>query len=223
VISYDGIILGAGHNRLTAVACLGLTGRKGLGARVRGSCWRRCRLGPGLPGATSAAFTALTAFWSPCGRRLKPAISSMTMTFGGRWCSCPLDEVLRSTFAKDAICGIVATDALLGAIAHLDGESLPQNICFFYHLIGNGTGDWDDPIGGMGAVTTPVQLLRSRLRRLRDTSVDPRAAFAGTFHTNEGFTQLQRTYAAAAAGSMPGHGAVRDLLPLLVGSEHSGI
>jgi phytoene dehydrogenase-like protein len=28
-----------------------------------------------------------------------------------------------------------------------------QNRCFLYHLIGNGTGEWRVPIGGMGAVT----------------------------------------------------------------------
>jgi phytoene dehydrogenase-like protein len=30
---------------------------------------------------------------------------------------------------------------------------LQQNICFLYHLLGGGTGDWDVPIGGMGAVS----------------------------------------------------------------------
>ena len=28
-----------------------------------------------------------------------------------------------------------------------------QNRCFLYHLIGNGTGEWRVPVGGMGAVT----------------------------------------------------------------------
>jgi phytoene dehydrogenase-like protein len=28
-----------------------------------------------------------------------------------------------------------------------------QNVCFLYHLLGGGTGDWDVPVGGMGAVT----------------------------------------------------------------------
>ena len=31
--------------------------------------------------------------------------------------------------------------------------SLVQNRCFLYHLIGNGTGEWRVPVGGMGAVT----------------------------------------------------------------------
>ena len=195
----------------------------------------------------------------------------------------PLAEVLRSTFASDTIRGIVATDALIGTFADLDGSSLAQNICFLYHLIGNGTGDWDVPVGGMGAVTEAlaaaaatagativtgaevtavdpggtvawsegsaprsatastilsnlapvvlnrllgaagagpveteaapegaqlkVNMLLTRLPRLKDTSVDPRAAFAGTFHINEDFSQLQHSYAAALAGEVP------DLIP----------
>ena len=35
----------------------------------------------------------------------------------------------------------------------MDDPSLIQNRCFLYHLIGNGTGEWRVPIGGMGAVT----------------------------------------------------------------------
>jgi phytoene dehydrogenase-like protein len=49
--------------------------------------------------------------------------------------------------------GVVATDALIGTFARLDDPSLVQNRCFLYHLIGNGTGEWRVPIGGMGAVT----------------------------------------------------------------------
>ncbi|MDQ1535854.1 MAG: hypothetical protein QOE58_247, partial [Actinomycetota bacterium] len=185
--------------------------------------------------------------------------------------------------SNDTVRGIVASDALIGTFADLDSESLAQNICFLYHLIGNGTGDWDVPVGGMGALTdslaaaaissgatiltgaevtcvdpsgtvtwtgvdgpqsatgstilgnvAPVVLNRllaeagadpvdteaapegsqlkvnmvlSRLPRLKDTSVDPRAAFAGTFHVNESYTQLQQAYAAAAAGKVP------DLVP----------
>jgi len=48
-----------------------------------------------------------------------------------------------------------------------------------------------------------VNMLLSRLPRLRDTTVDPTAAFAGTFHVNEGWDQLQEAYAAAAAGRVP--------------------
>ena len=49
--------------------------------------------------------------------------------------------------------GVVLTDALIGTFAPADGEDLRQNRCLLYHVIGGGTGDWDVPVGGMGAVT----------------------------------------------------------------------
>lgn len=48
-----------------------------------------------------------------------------------------------------------------------------------------------------------VNMLLSRLPRLKDTSVSPEAAFAGTFHVNETMTQLDAAYAAASAGLVP--------------------
>ena len=48
-----------------------------------------------------------------------------------------------------------------------------------------------------------VNMLLSRLPRLRDTSVAPERAFAGTFHVNEGYTQLEAAYRQAAAGAVP--------------------
>src|SRR4051812_4201692 len=65
----------------------------------------------------------------------------------------PLGEVLARYFEDDFERGIIATDALIGTFAGLDDESLRQNRCFLYHVIGNGTGDWDVPVGGMGALT----------------------------------------------------------------------
>jgi len=48
-----------------------------------------------------------------------------------------------------------------------------------------------------------VNLVLWRLPRLREADVDPRAAFAGTVHVNEGFEALQTAYATAAAGQIP--------------------
>ncbi|MFV0433735.1 MAG: phytoene desaturase family protein [Leucobacter sp.] len=48
-----------------------------------------------------------------------------------------------------------------------------------------------------------VNMLLKRLPRLRDESVDPNAAFAGTFHINETLTQLDDAYFAGEAGSLP--------------------
>ena len=46
-----------------------------------------------------------------------------------------------------------AAGALIGTFASLHDPSLLQNRCFLYHLIGNGTGEWRVPVGGLGAVT----------------------------------------------------------------------
>ena len=48
-----------------------------------------------------------------------------------------------------------------------------------------------------------VNLLLTRLPRLRDESLDPVAAFGGTFHANEGFARLGSAYDEALAGRLP--------------------
>lgn len=65
----------------------------------------------------------------------------------------PLGETLRAAFAHDVVRGVAATDGLIGTFADLDDADLRQNRCFLYHVVGGGTGDWDVPVGGMGAVT----------------------------------------------------------------------
>jgi phytoene dehydrogenase-like protein len=181
----------------------------------------------------------------------------------------PIGEGIEAAFADDVLRGIVLTDALIGTFAAAHDADLRQNRCFLYHVIGNGTGDWDVPVGGMGAVTgaladaaraagaqlrtgvevtaiapdgevrfdggalqaghvlcgaAPAVLARllgeepqdvpegaqlkinmvlSRLPRLRDPAVDPADAFAGTLHVNESYTQLQAAYDEAAAGQIP--------------------
>ena len=186
----------------------------------------------------------------------------------------PVGEVVERTFSNDLVRGVVLTDALIGTFAPNIDESLAGNRCFLYHVIGNGTGDWDVPVGGMGAVTgaleatarragaeiatgaevtaitpdgevtftrgerettvgasvvlagvaphvlarltgtaatTPkpegaqvkVNLLLSRLPRLRDEGLDPAAAFGGTFHINESWGQLGDAFDTAAGGGIP--------------------
>jgi phytoene dehydrogenase-like protein len=65
----------------------------------------------------------------------------------------PLAETLEARFRDDVVRGIVATDGLIGTFASLADPSLLANRCFLYHVIGNGTGRWDVPVGGMGALT----------------------------------------------------------------------
>ncbi|GAA0990848.1 phytoene desaturase family protein [Subtercola frigoramans] len=235
----------------------------------------------------------------------------------------PIGDVIERHLQNDLVRGVILTDALIGTFARATDPGLAQNVCFLYHLIGNGTGLWNVPIGGMGAVTdellraaseagativtgaevlaidggsasvpatvtyaaasgervtvgaetvlanvapaelerlrapsTPpaappagstglsaelgrherntgpvslssaespedsdtgtdsvpaapegaqakVNLLLTRLPRVRDSSLTPEAAFGGTFHINETYSQLDRAYFQAASGSLP--------------------
>ncbi len=65
----------------------------------------------------------------------------------------PLGRVIEERFSDDTVRGVVAADALIGTFADLNDESGVQNRCFLYHLVGNGSGEWRVPVGGMGAVT----------------------------------------------------------------------
>ena len=53
--------------------------------------------------------------------------------------------------------GIVLTDALIGTFASAHSPDLRQNRCFLYHVVGNGTGEWKVPIGGMGTVAAALE------------------------------------------------------------------
>lgn len=185
----------------------------------------------------------------------------------------PIGQAITEAVDNDLVRGVIATDALVGTFARLDDPSLLQNICFLYHLIGGGTGDWNVPIGGMGAVSSAlaaaavrhgaeittdaevfaispdgevryrghgdehsvrgrfvlsgvgpavlaellgdppravapgpqvkVNMVLRRLPRLRDEHVRPEQAFAGTFHVNETWSQLDAAYLSAVGGRLP--------------------
>jgi phytoene dehydrogenase-like protein len=84
----------------------------------------------------------------------------------------PLSELLEEAVPDDQTRGIVATDALIGTFAALDDPSLLQNRCFLYHVIGNGTGDWDIPVGGMGALSSALAAAARRAGAELRTGVD---------------------------------------------------
>ncbi|MGH3321680.1 MAG: phytoene desaturase family protein [Streptosporangiaceae bacterium] len=188
----------------------------------------------------------------------------------------PLGQLLESRLDDDLVRGVVLTDGLIGTFASSHDPSLRQNRCFLYHVIGGGTGDWDVPVGGMGALSDAlatraralgaeiltgaeavgvatdgtaaevryrrgdredtvgaayvlagcaprvlarllgedapppvagaqlkVNMLLRRLPRLRDPRVRPEDAFAGTFHINETYGQLEAAYQQAARGQVP--------------------
>ena len=182
----------------------------------------------------------------------------------------PIGAEIDKRFKNDLVKGVVLTDALIGTFA--SAYDLQANICFLYHLMGNGTGEWKVPVGGMGALVKEliraatdlgveikvdskvnsivsdqsgvavrteagdvyqsdyllsnaapavlaklrgkakpksldgsqmkINILLKRLPQLK-SGIDPRLAFAGTFHANESFSQLEQTYKDAKSGQMP--------------------
>ncbi|MBS2962327.1 NAD(P)/FAD-dependent oxidoreductase [Actinocrinis puniceicyclus] len=88
----------------------------------------------------------------PKGEMMKAVREAVGGAFWDRFMEQPLGEVVEQTFADDDVRGVVLTDALIGTQSHAHDPSLAQNRCFLYHVIGNGTGEWRVPIGGMGAV-----------------------------------------------------------------------
>lgn len=182
----------------------------------------------------------------------------------------PIGKVITERFHNDIVRGVVLTDALIGTFA--SAFDIQANICFLYHLIGNGTGEWKVPKGGMGALVKElvrvatesgveislnskatnvnsstngvevtiesgeviqgeyllsnaapqvlaklrgssapksldgsqmkINILLKRLPKLK-SGIDPRLAFAGTFHANESFSQFEKVFKDAQAGVMP--------------------
>jgi phytoene dehydrogenase-like protein len=179
----------------------------------------------------------------------------------------PIGFAIEEKFSSDLVKGVVLTDGLIGTFA--DAHDLAANRCFLYHLVGNKTGEWRVPKGGMGRLVSElveaatslgvsfetssevitisnellvtcasgetyladfilancapqvlakligerppaslegsqvkINMLLRKLPRLK-SGLDPKIAFAGTFHIDERYSDLQRAYAQSAAGSIP--------------------
>lgn len=68
----------------------------------------------------------------------------------------PIGELIESRISDDLIRGLVFTDGRIGVSTSPHDESLLQNKCFLYHIIGQGTGEWRVPVGGMGSLVTQL-------------------------------------------------------------------
>ena len=182
----------------------------------------------------------------------------------------PIGQVIEARFENDLVRGIVLTDGLIGT--HSDAHDMQANICFLYHLIGNGEGYWKVPRGGMGALVSEltrlatslgvdiktdsrvkevvrdgsgynltttggaeylaqyvlancapqalakimgqpapasldgsqvkINMLLKKLPRLK-SGQDPKMAFAGTFHFDENYSDLQKAFTESSAGKIP--------------------
>lgn len=84
----------------------------------------------------------------------------------------PLGEVIERDITGDIARGVAYTDGIIGTFSAPHDDSLNQNRCFFYHVVGGGTGDWDVPSGGMGAVSGEMaRAARNAGAELRTNSV----------------------------------------------------
>src|SRR6266581_859191 len=69
----------------------------------------------------------------------------------------PLGRAVERYLQNDLVRGLVFTDAKIGVLTDPHDPSLVQNRCFLYHVIGNKTGEWKVPVGGMGAVARELE------------------------------------------------------------------
>ena len=74
----------------------------------------------------------------------------------------PVGQAVSREFSNDWVQGVVYTDALIGTFSPNQDQTLNANRCFLYHVIGGGTGAWNVPIGGMGAVTRELERAAER-------------------------------------------------------------
>jgi phytoene dehydrogenase-like protein len=106
-------------------------------------------------------------------------------------------------------CGAEATAIETGAVRYRDAGGGERVAVGAHVLAGVAPAVLDRLRGREPAAPAPegaqlkVNLLLARLPRLRDGSVDPAEAFAGTLHVNEGYGQLEAARARAAAGELP--------------------
>jgi phytoene dehydrogenase-like protein len=64
----------------------------------------------------------------------------------------PVGKTIERFVQNDLARGLIFTDAKIGVFTHPDDASLLQNRCFLLHVVGQGTGEWQVPIGGMGSL-----------------------------------------------------------------------
>jgi phytoene dehydrogenase-like protein len=87
----------------------------------------------------------------------------------------PLGNAIERYLRNDLVRGLVFTDAKIGVFTQPHDLSLVQNRCFLYHLIGNKTGEWKVPVGGMGAVSSELERTARKAGAEMLTNVDVHA------------------------------------------------
>jgi phytoene dehydrogenase-like protein len=107
---------------------------------------------------------------------------------------------------------VLAIDAGAGEVTWRDGDGAEHAASGTHVLAGCAPATLARLLGDPDAAGTDaapegaqlkVNMVVSRLPRLRDGAVDPREAFAGTFHVHESYAELETARAEAQAGRIP--------------------
>ncbi len=69
----------------------------------------------------------------------------------------PLGTGLERILHDDRIRGLAFTNAKIGILTHPHDPSLLQNRTYLYHIIGQGTGEWQIVLGGMGSISVALE------------------------------------------------------------------
>ncbi len=69
----------------------------------------------------------------------------------------PIGELIEKYVQSDVLRGVLLTDARIGSYTSAHDPSLLQNKTFIYHIIGNKTGEWKVPKGGMGELVNQLK------------------------------------------------------------------
>jgi phytoene dehydrogenase-like protein len=106
----------------------------------------------------------------------------------------PLGTAIERYLKNDLVRGLVFTDAKIGVLTHPHDPSLLQNRCFIYHLIGNKTGEWKVPVGGMGVVAWELEQAARKAGAEILTNVELRSlGLSGKQRTVEFYKDGQQT------------------------------
>lgn len=111
----------------------------------------------------------------------------------------PIGECIEAHLANDLLRGVVCTDGKIGLFTAADDPTLLQNRCFIMHVIGNGTGEWQVPIGGMGALVDGLVEQARSAGVVLLAEAEARAVSPGTPHHTVEFRLHDKDHAVDAA------------------------
>ncbi len=105
----------------------------------------------------------------------------------------PLGVGLERILHDDRVRGLAFTNAKIGVLTHPHDPSLLQNRTYLYHIIGQGTGEWQVVIGGMGAISTALEQSAKKAGAQIETSASVQHIHLGTDSTVE-YQQADQTH-----------------------------